>query len=345
MPKNYDSFIPTFDPSRPFYPAYDPTDKKQTHPYYDPIFQKLSSLRGLTGDSTPYNINEFNSDIENIKRMQAIIDDAKRNIEDAEKIKDPKLLSLVDMYRNRIDSYTPEIQKLKNYWENPFTKAVYGGSAIEEPVSIRPDGTKVYKDGTILSPGQWKRTNADGTPIASNYDLASTFNKDLAGTGYEPQPISDFKEAIGYLQPIEWMNKNPGKSYSDYQAYLAGPSPKPHNVSQGVPISASVGGLQNPLAPTTTPKIQMPSTVTPQVNKSPAVNTANLTQAYQNQNQAVSNPAIQLPQQFQQNFNATPSITPPAGMQGVRMPKFNRNAGFNTNWSDLFSVAHNRYTR
>lgn len=163
----------------------------------------------------------------------------------------------------------------------------------------------------------------------------------------ESTGLNDPMAQGGRLLNVELPFTPFGKTLTTAQKQAQSPLYNPLYDPSSAEYKANLLKISNPNAsksPIVAPQIKMPD-LTPQAPESPVVNTSNLTQAYQNQNQTVSNPAIQLPQQFQQNFNATPSITPPTGTQGIKMPKFNRNAGFKTNWSDLFSVAHNRYTR
>ncbi len=133
--------------------------------------------------------------------------------------------------------------------------------------------------------------------------------------------------------------------------------------------------LVNASNPNYRPPVAPPNNLVPNPNiqssgpsiKPPVINTQPLQNAYANQNSVVPQytpptagptqiptqsgsqykaPQIQMPQMFQQNYSmGGPSARPPTGIQ---MPNFSsplQGSGSGTNWSDLLSVAHNRYQR
>jgi hypothetical protein len=179
---------------------------------------------------------------------------------------------------------------------------------------------------------EWKaeRARMVGTPewkAAHNYQQETSGHSGQSGGFIPASQFGVFTPAGQTLTTAQKQLQNPlynplydpgSAEYKSNLEQMNQPRPRVQN-----PL------VQPPNAPVATPQI-------PQLQQQPQTAVAP---------QQQSSPKITLPQQFQQNYNNAPGITPPAN-QGIKMPDISKQGfGGGNNWNDFLTVAYNRNSR
>ncbi len=107
--------------------------------------------------------------------------------------------------------------------------------AIEQPIYTTGDGTKVYKDGSTLADGQWKKT-PPGTVNTGSQPLPST----TYGIGPQTGEVSD--------PTPQWFKDNPNGVWNNgYQSPTTYSDPKPTGAAPaGTPVPTTPHTIDGP---------------------------------------------------------------------------------------------------